>query len=285
MKYEIVTIGDREYPRRLREINNPPQKLYYIGDISLANSVHSVAVVGARKASEYGRLIAIRIGERLAERGVTVVSGMAQGIDSFAHAGCLGAGGKTIAVLGTGIDVCYPQSNRALKREIEEKGLLLSEFPAGFSGNRASFPVRNRIISGLCSAVAVVEAGLKSGSLITAELAAEQGRMVYAVPGNITSVMSLGTNKLIQDGAAALATIEDLLSDLGLGGGSAKNAAEGLDGDELKIFLYLCESGESSIDRIGKALGLETQRVCTLVTFLEMKGLVSSGMGKIFIAK
>lgn len=284
MEYEFITRESRYYPHKLLLIKNPPERLYFIGDIRLANELPCVAVVGARKGSSYGRSVAARIGGRLAENGVVTVSGMAAGIDSCAHQGALAADGKTIAVLGTGIDICFPPQNKSLKRQIEEKGLVLSEFPPGTHGSRFSFPLRNRIISGLSLATVVVEAGVKSGSLITAEIAAEQGRAVYAVPGNITSALSLGTNKLLRDGAIALSTADDVLTDMGLIKTKIEQRNTRLSGAEEKIVALLLQNGENSIDELAFETEMPSQKICEIVTILELKGIVSSSMGKIFIA-
>ena len=177
-----IKMESEDYPLLLRQIQKPPKLLYAIGDISILKQ-KCVAVVGARKASSYGKWAARNIGKRLAEYGVAVVSGLAYGCDAEAHLGALDAGGRTVAVMGCGIDICYPAANRQLRRRIAENGLIISEYPPGTQPRPYMFPQRNRIISGLCEAVAVAEAGLSSGSLITASCAAEQGRLVFAVPG------------------------------------------------------------------------------------------------------
>ena len=205
----IIKKEDKAYPELLRNIKDPPKELYCIGDIRLLAG-KKLAVVGSRKCSEYGRTTAMRIGETAARNNVTVVSGMAKGIDRFAHLGALKAGGKTIAVLGCGVNICYPKENRELYERIASQGLLISELPPDTPPAPYTFPQRNRIISGLSEAVTVVEAGTGSGALITAESAASQGRDVFAVPGNINSQYSLGTNKLLTDGATPIAVIDDI---------------------------------------------------------------------------
>lgn len=284
-----ITIDDAAYPKILRTIANPPKMLYYIGDISILEGT-CVSVVGARRCSDYGRYVASKLAGRLAENGVTVVSGMAMGIDSYAHIGALKAGGKTVAVLGNGPDICFPSGSTELKARIEAEGLILSEYPPGTHPAKGTFPMRNRIISGLSCATVVVEAGLGSGSLITAERAAEQGRTVYAVPSNITSVMGLGCNRLIQDGAIPIAVIDDVVSDLALGGLCTK--AEGpshilkqLGKDEIEIYKYILKYGETSSENLAKALKKEPRELNPIITVLEMKGIIGSGLGKIFIAK
>ena len=188
----------RLYPELLRQIPNPPKKLFCRGNPELLEC-RKVAVVGSRRYSLYGKQTALMIGKYFGKTELTVVSGLASGIDTFAHTGVLEAGGSTIAVLGTGLDRNYPVKNKPLQEEITEKGLVISEYENDFSGNQYSFPARNRIISGLSEGVVVVEAGSSSGSLITAQFAGEQGRTVYAVPGNINSQFSIGTNLLIRD--------------------------------------------------------------------------------------
>ncbi|MDR1068355.1 MAG: DNA-processing protein DprA, partial [Clostridiales Family XIII bacterium] len=207
MEVMVIEKGDPRFSARLSQLSDPPERLYCIGDVSLLNHTPAVAIVGARRATSYGKWAAQTIARRLAEQGVCVVSGMAEGADTAAHVGALECGGKTIAVLGCGIDICFPLSNRALKRTIEGSGLVVSEYPPGMPGAKYTFPQRNRIISGLSAAVVVAEAGVTSGSLITAECAADQGREVYAVPGNINRLLSAGANKLIRDGAKPLVLI------------------------------------------------------------------------------
>ena len=285
-----ITIDDAAYPPLLRTIPGPPKELYYIGDISLASSGTCVAVVGARRCSDYGRYVATKLAGRLAENGVTVVSGMAMGIDSYAHIGALRARGKTIAVLGNGPDICFPAGSTRLKAQIEEEGLILSEYPPGTHPNKITFPMRNRIISGLSCATVVAEAGLGSGSLITAERAIEQGRTVYAVPSNITSIVGMGCNRLIQDGAMPIAVIDDVVTDLVAGGLCTK--AEGpshimkqLGKDEIEIYNYVLKYGETSTENLAKALKKSPAELNPIITVLEMKGIIGSGLGKIFIAK
>jgi DNA processing protein len=186
-KIKQVKLEDRDYPELLKYIPDPPLSLYYAGDITLA-SRPSIAVVGARKATSYGKWAAYGFAKKLSEYGIVVVSGMAYGVDSWAHKGAVENQGKTIAVLGCGIDICYPASNRALRDDILKEGLILSEYEPGTPPLPFRFPLRNRIISGLSLGTIVIEAGLSSGSLITAEYAADQGRNIYALPGNINSM-------------------------------------------------------------------------------------------------
>ncbi|MBK5295303.1 MAG: DNA-protecting protein DprA [Acidobacteriia bacterium] len=216
MKEQGVTILpflDPLFPRRLRELYDPPLLLFTRGRLELLNTV-MLGVVGTRRPTQYGVAATERLASELAAAGLTIVSGMARGIDTVAHKAALKVGGNTIAVFGCGIDVVYPAENRALAAEISSKGLLLSEYPLGAPGHPQNFPVRNRIISGVSIGVLISEAAQYSGSAITAQLALEQGRDVFAIPGNITSKTSWGTNLLIKQGAKLVQSAEDVLSDL-----------------------------------------------------------------------
>jgi DNA processing protein len=200
---QLLTINDPLYPQRLREIFDPPLLLFALGDIELVNS-YSVAVVGTRNPTPYGLAATERLSADLSKAGLTIVSGMARGIDTAAHRATLAANGRTIAVLGCGVDVVYPSSNRKLYDEVAKRGLLVSEFPMDAPAFPQNFPVRNRVVSGLSLGVLIVEGAQYSGSAITAKLATDQGREVFAVPGNITSKMSWGPNLLIKEGGAKL---------------------------------------------------------------------------------
>jgi DNA processing protein len=279
-----ISIEEQDYPPLLRFIKDPPKLLYYRGNIGLAHK-RCVSVVGSRHGTGYGKWAATMIGSKLAEYDLPLVSGMALGIDTHGHKGALGDQGDTIAVLGSGIDVCYPRANQALMKEIVEKGLVVSEYPPGFRPTSYSFPARNRLISGISEATVVVEAGLSSGSLITAEFAAEQGRNIYAVPGNINSQYSMGTNKLIKDGAIPLTVFEELLEDMGIARMFSDKGRQDLGNDERIILSAIEKTSESTVDSICRTTGKNPGQVNALITILEMKGLVHSFMGKIFIAK
>ena len=280
-----VQIGDRDYPELLKYIADPPIVLYYTGDITLA-SKPAIAVVGARKATSYGKWAAYGFAKKLSDYEIVVVSGMAYGIDSFAHKGAVENGGKTIAVLGCGVDICYPDSNQALRERILKDGLILSEYEPGTPPLPFRFPLRNRIISGLSIGTIVAEAGLASGSLITAERAAEQGRNIYALPGNINSIYSFGTNKLIKDGATPLIVFDDIIDELGIARKTPSKALETkLGKDEREIFEFVLQSGETTTDSICRSTGKQPSDVNAMVTILEMKGLLQTALGKIFIAK
>ncbi|MGI6732784.1 MAG: DNA-processing protein DprA [Anaerovoracaceae bacterium] len=282
---DSVSLDEPRYPELLKQIKNPPLKLYYRGDFDLCNSP-CLAVVGARKATPYGKWAAYNISKRAAEHGVTIVSGMASGIDACAHMGALDVEGKTIAVLGCGPDICYPRTNSGLMKRIARLGLILSEYPPGRGPLPGQFPVRNRIISGLSYAVLVVEAGLDSGSLITAGQALDQGREVFAVPGNINSMYSAGTNKLISDGATPLTAVDDILDLLGIRAvRSSKKDNAPLGEDEKALLQLVAEHGVLTMDRLCILSDKPPAVVSSLVTVLEMKGRVQMSMGKIYIAK
>ncbi len=212
---EIIPFSDSRYPQRLKEIFDPPILLYARGHTELLAS-HHVAVVGTRRPTPYGRAVSQRLSRELAQAGLTIVSGMARGVDTCAHHGALEAGGSTVAVLGNGVDVTYPRENRKLMDQIAQRGLIVSEFCLSSTAFPQNFPIRNRIISGMSYAVLVVEGAQYSGSLITARLALEQGREVMAVPGNITSKPSWAPNLLIKDGAKLIQEASDIVEELPL---------------------------------------------------------------------
>ncbi|MCF0150849.1 MAG: DNA-protecting protein DprA [Firmicutes bacterium] len=270
---DILPLGAERYPEHLRAITDAPTLLYARGDQSLLQEP-GCAVVGTRRASPYGRWVASEIGKRLASYGMTVVSGMAEGIDSCGHRGCLERGGKTIAVFGCGVDVCFPLSNRPLYEEILEKGLAVSEYPPGMEATGWSFPQRNRIISGLSSKIIVVEGALKSGSLITAALGAEQGRDVYAVPGNIDQPNSIGVNKLISDGALPIFDLDDLTSALGLGRRQLRKVLPRLSGDEQLLYKVIITEPGLSSEVLAMKTGLDHRSVRTQLMAMELKALV-----------
>ncbi|MBS1858354.1 MAG: DNA-protecting protein DprA [Acidobacteria bacterium] len=209
----LVTVGDPRFPLRLREIFDPPTLLFARGRVELLNSL-GLGVVGTRRPTPYGLAVAERLAGDLATAGLTIISGMARGIDTAAHKGSLTRGGDTVAVLGCGVDIVYPQENRKLAAEIASKGLIISEFPMGAVAFPQNFPIRNRIISGISVGVLVVEGAQYSGSAITAKLAIDQGREVFAVPGNITSKLSWGPNLLIKQGARLVQDWNDVVAEL-----------------------------------------------------------------------
>jgi DNA processing protein len=232
---EALTLGDERYPRLLRETYDPPIVIYCLGNLTAAFFQPAVAIVGSRRCSTYGRNVAEKLSRELAERGVTVVSGLARGIDSAAHRGALDGRGITVGVMGTGLDAVYPKENRKLAERIVEKGALITEFPLATPPVSQNFPFRNRVISGVSLGVLIVEGAERSGSLITARLAYEQGRDVFAVPGNITSAKSFGPNYLIKDGAKLVQTWRDVIEELPA---------------DMKATILSAERGESRIKQI-----------------------------------
>jgi len=207
----FVDISENKFPEKLKKIYDPPLVLFYDGNLELLSKRTCVAIVGSRKCSNYGRQVAYDFAKSLSAAGITVISGMAYGIDSSAHIGALTGEGSTVAVMGTGIDKCYPAKNKSLHEEISKRGLLITEFGVGVKPLPYNFPRRNRIISGLCDALIVIEAGLNSGALITADFALEQGKDVYSVPSGIMGNYGKGSNKLIKQGAECLVDIDEVI--------------------------------------------------------------------------
>lgn len=284
----IVPFTDPNYPPALREIHDPPVLLFAKGADIPARLIF-VGVVGSRTPTPYGLQAAERIGQGLARRGLGVASGLARGIDSAAHWGCLEGRGFALAVLGTGIDVLYPPSNKKLYHRILDQGAVVSEFPPGTPPEPWNFPIRNRIISGLSRAVVVVEATLKSGSLITASLALEQGRDVFAVPGSIHSFKSQGCHSLIKQGARLVETADDILEELGLNDGNHaktdtfKEAALPPMEDKEKTVWGLLGDYPVHIDEIAREGRLEPGEVSSILTKMELKGLIRQLPGKMFV--
>ena len=276
----IVTFTSADYPKSLFEIPDPPPFLYVRGE--LRSQETSIAIVGSRRATSYGLLATARLAEALAGHGVTVVSGMARGVDTAAHKGALAAGGRTIGVLGSGIDKVYPPENSRLFNDMAEKGCLVSEFPLGTLPLAENFPRRNRIISGLSRGVLVIEAAENSGSLITARYALEHGRDVFAVPGNITFASSRGSNRLIKEGAKLVDCVEDILEELPA---YARATADSpllqplsrtfaLTPKEAAIYELLARS-PLHIDDIISQTELTAGEVSSMLLHLELKGAVS----------
>lgn len=280
----IIDIDDSEYPQKLKELEkNIPKRLYCLGKTNLLNKL-CCAVVGSRKASGYGKWTAYNSGKKLAENGIVTVSGMAYGCDAAAHEGALDAGGDTIAVLGCGLDICYPSQNRQLRERIIKNGLLVSEYPLGTKPLSYHFPNRNRIISGLSKMVIVAEASLSSGSLITAEFALEQNRDVAVFPGNITNIGCMGGNKLIQEGAYMIVSFNDLLENLGISEISDIQNSVTTE-EERSVIELLRKEGALSLDQIASLMSENIATVNSLVSIMEIKGMLRSFMGKIFIEK
>lgn len=279
---EIVDILSERYPRLLMEIPDAPPYLYLLGE--LTGSETSVAIVGSRRASQYGLCTATRLARDLAAQGVTVVSGMARGIDTAAHWGALKGGGRSVAVLGCGIDVIYPPENGALRQALAEGGAVLSEFPMGTAPLAENFPRRNRIISALSRGVLVVEAGEASGSLITARFALEQGREVFAVPGNVTMSGSRGVNGLIKEGAKLVERVEDILEELRIEprpGLLPHPPAFALTPQEAELYSLICQ-GPLQIDDLIVQSALTAGEVSATLLRLELKGAIVQLPGKHF---
>ena len=275
----LVTFTSTDYPKSLFEIPDPPPFLYVRGELHCHET--AVAIVGSRRATAYGLQATARLAEALAAHGVTVISGMARGVDTAAHKGALAANGRTIGVLGCGIDKVYPPENRKLFQEMAEKGGLISEFPLGTLPLAENFPRRNRIISGLSRGVLVVEAAEKSGSLITAQYALEQGRDVFAVPGNISFATSRGSNRLIKQGAKLVDCVEDILEELPGFAEMPENAGQqpsaarsfSLTPKEAAIYEVLARS-PLHIDDIIAQTELTAGEVSSMLLHLELKGAV-----------
>jgi len=301
-QYGIVTYESDAYPPLLKQIADPPLLLYVRGDVRVL-SEHALAMVGTRRPTAYGSAVARRLARELAERRLVIVSGLARGIDSACHRGALDAKGKTVAVLGSGLDVIYPRENKGLAEQAAECGALISEFPLGTAPMPENFPIRNRIISGLALGVVIVEAAEYSGSQITARLALEQNREVFAVPGNITSAQSFGPNQLIKQGAKLVDQWIDVIEEFPAsvrqqllppaessenGGPGAETGAlfeKALTPDQKAIFEALRADEAMFVDSICGAVDVPQPRVLATLLELEMSGLIRQLPGKNFIRK
>lgn len=279
----IVSLQCAQYPCRLRDIYDPPPVLYYLGTLP---SQDMLGVVGSRKATRYGRWVAEHLMPAISQAGLGIVSGLAAGIDAFAHQACLKAGGYTAAVLGNGVDVFYPGVNRSLQNKIaQEGGCLLAEFPPGTRPRADHFPRRNRIISGLSKGLLVIEAGKKSGAMITVGFALEQGRDVFSVPGNIDSPQSAGTNYLVQLGAKPVLNAGDILDEYGLSlplAMARREAAAALDKEEQSILSLIDEQGITA-DELCYLLEQPGGIVLARLAALELKGLILRLPGQKYI--
>ncbi len=287
---KILRAGDTDFPDILTKITDPVEQLFCIGDISLLSKL-SMAVVGSRKCSQYGKQSAFNIGEALALNNAVTISGMAIGVDSMAHLGALKKGGGTIAVLGCGVDVCYPKKNKSLYDEICEKGLVVSEYAPGIPPAPWRFPMRNRIIAAIASSVAVIEAGEKSGAAITALRAAEIGTDVFALPGNITSLYSVGTNRLIRDGARIITSVDDLMIEAGIFSDKKTVEMNSLEIEDLlgteekQVYEAISRQEGITVSALCDQLRKSSSAVNGIITVLELKGMIYYELGKIFIAK
>jgi len=282
MGVEIITYSETRYPALLKQIADPPPLLYLKGEAELLNTP-SIAIVGARRASFYGLKIATKLATNLAELGITVVSGLARGIDAAAHKGALQANGNTIGVLGCGLDIVYPSENQKLYAEVEKQGALISEFPLGTPPLSQNFPVRNRLISGLSLGVVVVEAALRSGSLITARLALEQGREVFAVPGPINNFYSRGTHALIKQGAKLVENVMDVVEELNLSVSKDTSQHSNIKLDPVSERILSLLHTPKYLDEIALNLNENVVELSSILTLLEVQGLVKQLPGKQYI--
>ena len=277
MNYNFITIKDDVYPECLKEISNPPLKLYYKGNLDLVKEERLIAVVGTRNPSSYGKLCCEYMVKKMTSANITIVSGFAKGIDSIAHKTSLLTDGKTIAVIASGLDIVYPASNLSLYREIEEKGLILSEYEAGVKPFKFNFPQRNRIIAGLSKGTIVVESKDRGGSLITADLALEFNRDVYAVPGDVFSEYSKGCNNLIRDSRAkSLSNINELLEDY------SWEVEEKNDSNKYtknQILILNCLSSEKNLDGILAETKIKETEILAELMTLEIMGVIKSITG------
>ena len=291
---KVFTLDDEDYPEWLKNIYDPPPVLYLKGDI-LKIDQKALAIVGTRMASHYGREIARKLAFELSSLGFTIVSGMALGIDTLAHQGAIEANGKTIAVLGCGVDIVYPPSNRQLSQEIEKSGALVSEFPLGTGTEKGNFPRRNRIISGLSLGVVVVEGHYDSGAMITAKCALDQGREVFAVPGNVELDQSKGPHWLIKQGAKLVESVDDILEELNFQLPTSnlkinsksqlqtiKRDYSNLSPEEQKVISVLSLEPKY-IDNVSTDSGLTIPQVLSLLMMLEVKKIIRQIPGKMFI--
>lgn len=277
----ILCFEDSRYPSLLKEIDDPPPLLYVEGNPELLNHPQ-IAVIGSRRASNYGLRNAHWLGEQLSKLEICVTSGMATGIDRKAHEGALAKDGKTIAVVGTGVDGCYPRENEGLRNKVVERGAVVSEFPLGSPPHSFHFPQRNRIISGLSLGVVVVEAAVKSGSLITARLAMEQNREVFALPGLITNPMAQGCHRLINDGVTLVQTIEDIAQEIGMGmstsaatlrPGEPSNNAE-------RLILNVLKTEPATLDYLLASTPVPEPELISGLGALEAKQLIQFSHGR-----
>jgi len=282
--FTVITIEDNDYPQRLKDIYNPPYVLYVKGRVGI--NFPLIAIVGARKSTPYGRWAAKKFAKELTDWDIGVISGLALGIDTEGHKGALEGKGYTVGILGCGIDKCYPKSNQNLYKQMENLGTIISEYPPGVQPLKHHFPARNRIISGLSDGVVVIEAGEKSGTLITVEHALQQGKDVFALPGNINNSQSKGTNKLIREGAKILLSVEDIIEELKYkyvlnNTKEEENLKQDLSQEEMKVYNIIREN-PVHIDLISYKSGISISEVNILLTILELKGFINQLPGKIY---
>jgi len=280
---KAVIYGSDDYPDILVNLPDPPVVLFYRGDLAGFLSMPAIAVIGSRRCTTYGRKVARSLARDFVRSGVAVVSGLARGIDSEAHRGVIEAGGVTMAVLGNGLDVCYPPEHDRLSEMIVEKGVLLSEYPPGTEPAKYRFPERNRLISGLSRGVVVVEAGRKSGTMITVNTALDQGRDVFAVPGEVTRALSMGTNMLLRDGAGVVISAADVLEPLGLAHDPGKSGETyEPESDAQRLILEHLSVETLHFDQLLRLAGVGTAVLQSELLTLEMAGVVAQHPGKFY---
>lgn len=278
---KVVTFEEDSYPANLKILPDAPPFLYMMGEITPQDEL-SIAIIGTRHASPYGKFIAEKFASEFALSGITIVSGLARGIDTRAHEGALKAGGRTIAVLGSGIDVVYPPENRPLLQEICSHGACISEFPIGTQPCRGNFPTRNRLMSGLSKAVVVIEALMRSGTFSTVEWALEQGKEVFAVPGNITSETSKGVNRLIADGAQIATSPQQIMEYLGIKPIAVEQKDLKLSEEESKVWAFLSYE-PIQVDKLAETLKLPVPKILGTLLNLELRGIVKQLPGRNFV--
>ena len=286
---EIVHFWDERYPENLRKIYDPPAILFMKGNI-LKQDKYAISIVGTRMPSSYGKVVAEKIGRELAKKGIVIVSGLARGVDTIGHWAAIRSGGRTLAVLGSGLDQIYPSENKKLAEAIFQQGALVSEFPLGTKPDAVNFPRRNRIIAGLSLGTIVIEAGLKSGALLTANYALEQNREIFSVPGNINSPKSIGTNQLIKDGAKLISGVNDVLIELE---SQLKHFLKEDDRQQSKVYKSLSELDKMlldnlsnqpiHIDKLASLINKSTAETLSALLPLEFKDLVKQLPGKLFV--
>jgi DNA processing protein len=292
----FITTRDEGYPKMLKEIHDPPIGLYRKGGFLFGQPC--IAVVGSRRTTLYGQSVAKKLGAELVQMGFCVVSGLARGIDTAAHEGALSVGGKTVAVLGCGLDIVYPPENLGLYRRIAETGAVLSEFPFGRKADKQTFPMRNRVVSGISEGVVVVESDVSGGAMITARFAGEQGRLIFAVPGRIDQATSAGCHQLIRDGATLLTSVDDILNELSYLDGLRPRAitTEGqtsvleqllpqLDENERRVYDSFKGGSLLGIDALTTATALAPSEVSAALMMLELKKLVTKRADGTFEAR
>lgn len=284
----LVTRDDPEYPKSLHAIHDPPLVLYMRGELESRDS-KAIAVVGTRRPTHYGREVAARLARQIAEAGYTVVSGLAAGVDAIAHRQALSVNGRTIGVLGSGMKHMYPESNRELASDMLKSGAVISEFPLDRKPDKTTFPIRNRIVSGFSQGVLVVEAGVKSGAIITARMALEQGRDVFAVPGRIDSALSSGTNRLIKQGAKLVEDVGDILEEYDMlfpSSSSTKSSRRPINmTPEESAVVDLLEQGELPVDVLIRETGMPSGEMGSLLVNLEIKRAVQMLPGQMVALK